>query len=156
MYVRRWRRTARSIVSSFLLLALPALLGCAGAGGQSYVQVRPRTEVVRTTTSFSSALRCMDDLYLTHGVRDLPITTIGIPDATGQVRTGVRDMLITAISQMSERSRAFRYVDWEYESKELQVLFQQVRDADKARLRRLLREPPLLHSRCRDAVRSER
>jgi peptidoglycan hydrolase-like protein with peptidoglycan-binding domain len=113
-------------------LFVGGLTGCAGIGQESYVQVRPRNEVIRTTTSFSGALRCMDDLFASRGVKGIPITTIGIPDATGKVRAGMRDMLITTISQMSEHSGAFRYIDWEYESKELQVIFQQVRDADKA------------------------
>ncbi len=115
-----------------LAVAISFLAGCSTIGEQSYIKVRPKTEVVRTTTSFSGALRCMDDLFVTHQVQGVPITTIGIPDTTGQVRTGVRDMLITTVSKMSERSGAFRYIDWEYENKELQVLFQQVRDEDKA------------------------
>jgi curli biogenesis system outer membrane secretion channel CsgG len=115
-----------------LALAISFLAGCSTIGEQSYIKIRPKTEVVRTTTSFSGALRCMDDLFTTHGVQGVPITTVGIPDATGQVRTGIRDMLITTVSKMSERSGAFRYVDWEYENKELQVLFQQVRDENQA------------------------
>ena len=121
------RLAARSV----LACAAAVLVGCASVGNESYIKVRPRTEVVRTTTSFSGALRCMDDLFTSRGVHSVPVTTIGIPDATGKVRSGIRDMLITSIAQMSEHSGAFKYVDWEYESKELQVLFQQVRDSDR-------------------------
>jgi len=125
IYRDRLRRTLWVVIAC-------ALAGCASVGEKAYVKGRPKTEVVRTTTSFTGSLRCMDDLFASYGVQSVPITTIGIPDSTGQVNAGVRDMLITTIARMSERSGAFRYVDWEYDNKELQVMWQLARDADKS------------------------
>jgi len=119
------------ILSLLFILVAAASTGCQTIGEETYVKVHPKTQVRRTATSFSGALRCMDDLFASHGVSNVPITTIGIQDATGQANAGMRDMLITSIAKMSERSGAFTYVDWEYDNKELQVLFQQVRDANQ-------------------------
>jgi hypothetical protein len=119
------------ILSLLFILVAGASTGCQTIGEETYVKVHPKTQVRRTSTSFSGALRCMDDLFVSHGVSSVPITTVGIEDATGQARAGMRDMLITSIAKMSERSGAFKYVDWEYENKELQVLFQQARDANQ-------------------------
>jgi len=77
------------------------------------VVVQTKTPPVRNITSFSAALRCMDDLFLSNGYRNIIITSAGIPDATGEISTGTREMLISAISRMSVRSNAFRYVDYD-------------------------------------------
>jgi hypothetical protein len=133
---RRW--IVRALLS---LVVCAAASGCATVGDRSYAEVRPRTEVVRTTTSFTEALRCMDGLFVSHGVHDIPITSVGIPDATGKVRGGIRDMLITSVAKMSERSGAFRYVDWEYDNKEIQILWQRVRDEDQLAFEREYADP---------------
>jgi hypothetical protein len=133
---RRW--IVRTLLS---LVVCAAASGCATVGDRSYAEVRPRTEVVRTTTSFTEALRCMDGLFVSHGVHDMPITSVGIPDATGKVRGGIRDMLITSVAKMSERSGAFRYVDWEYDNKEIQILWQRVRDEDQLAFEREYADP---------------
>jgi hypothetical protein len=39
----------------------------------------PRTAPVRTVGSFDEALRCMDNLFLSHGKRYTNVTTAGIP-----------------------------------------------------------------------------
>ena len=74
-------------------------------------QVQPRTPVVRNITSFTSALRCMDDLLQSYGKTDIVITSDGLPDKTGQITSGTKEMMISAISRMSARSGAFRFVD---------------------------------------------
>jgi curli biogenesis system outer membrane secretion channel CsgG len=101
-----------------LLAAVLALSGCTTTGADSYKKVRPKTDVQRTSTSFSRALQCMDDQFLAHGISGVKITSVGIPDATGKVSSGTRDMLISAVSQMTARSRAFRYIDLEYDNTE--------------------------------------
>lgn len=57
----------------------------------------------------------MDQLFVAHGKSGYIITSTALPDATGKMSVGVRDMLITAISRMSQQSQAFRYVDFETE-----------------------------------------
>jgi peptidoglycan hydrolase-like protein with peptidoglycan-binding domain len=97
-------------------LALAGLImaGCAGTPTpQIYAAAIPKAAPIRSLTSFSDSLSCMDDLFYKYGLRDIRITTNGIPDSTGEIQTGTRDMLIGAVSRMSARSRAFTFVDFE-------------------------------------------
>lgn len=73
----------------------------------------PKTPAQKNITSFTDALRCMDDLYADYGIRDVIITSAGVPDATGKIQAGTKDMMISAISQMSRKSKAFRFVDFD-------------------------------------------
>lgn len=74
---------------------------------------RPNVLPVRNITSFSESLRCMDNLFLAFGKQNVVITSQGIPDATGEVSAGTKEMLISAIARMSERSNAFTFVDFD-------------------------------------------
>lgn len=74
---------------------------------------QPKTKPTKNLTSFSESLRCMDDLFVAFGVRDVVVTSQGIPDATGEISTGTKDMLISAVSRMSVRSNAFIFVDFD-------------------------------------------
>ena len=104
------KRARHSILAGLVL----GLAGCASVQPETVqVVAQPKTPPVRNLTSFSGALDCMDNLFLTYGVRDKYITSAGIPDATGEIRTGTREMLISAVSRMSTRSSAFRYVDYD-------------------------------------------
>ena len=95
-----------------LIGALLLLTGCA-TPEQAPEIAQPKTLPVRNLTSFSDSLRCMDTLLAQFGVQDLVITSAGLPDATGEISTGTKDMLISAISRMSVRSGAFRFVDFD-------------------------------------------
>lgn len=92
-----------------------ALGGCATSAGPSagevYAAARPAAAPAHTQTNFSDSLRCMDDMLFDYGIRDIRLTTNGIPDATGEIQTGTREMFISAVTRMSARSRAFTYVD---------------------------------------------
>lgn len=105
------RRTGFARVAAAAALLL--LGACVTSGEQATVVQKPKTPPVRTVSNFSEALRCMDTLMWNHGKRDIFITSNGIPDATGRVAGGTKEMLITAVSRMSERSNAFRFVDFE-------------------------------------------
>jgi hypothetical protein len=76
----------------------------------------------------------MDDMFLAQGKQDIYITTAGIPDATGLIAAGTKDMFITAVSRMSARSHAFRFVDYDPTQLDVQVLSELVglRDDFKA------------------------
>ena len=113
---RRWRMRRL-----WLSLAV-ALVGCQPHPETAHVAVEPRTAPVRTITSFNEALRCMDELFLAQGKKDIYITSAGIPDATGMVAAGTKEMLITAISKMSAKSGAFRFVDYDPTQLDVQVL----------------------------------
>jgi curli biogenesis system outer membrane secretion channel CsgG len=107
------RRTVRLLSLS----ALVALCGCQTLEVkqptvEQTAQIRkgPEDKPQRSITGFSHALRCMDTLMLDYGVRDLTMLTEEISDETKKLNAGTRDMLISAVSDMSRRSRAVRLV----------------------------------------------
>ncbi len=95
------------------LVSVLALGACATSLDEVPYKARPKAAPVQNITSFSTSLACMDKLFLAYGIRDIRITTKGIPDATREIYTGTREMLISAFSAMSVRSKAFTYVDRE-------------------------------------------
>ena len=63
----------------------------------------------RSITGFSSSLRCMDNLMIDYGVRDVSMLVEDILDQTKKVNAGTRDMLISAVSDMTpQQCIAFR------------------------------------------------
>ncbi len=100
-----------------------ALLGACQSSPPAVTDaVQPKAQPVHNITTFSSALTCMDDLFASHGVRNIVITSQGIPDATGEIRAGTKDMLISAISRMSTHSSAFRFVDYDQRQRDINAL----------------------------------
>ena len=74
---------------------------------------RPVVRPVRSISSFSESLACMDNMLR---AAELPTTLISskqFPDFSGKVPVAVKDMVVTSLSQMSHLSNAFRYVDYE-------------------------------------------
>lgn len=114
-------------------VALASLIGLAGCAtpppSTAPTVTQAKTPPVRNITSFSNALNCMDDLFIKHGIRNVFITSAGIPDATGEISTGTREMLISAISRASVRSNAFRYVDYDPTQLDIHHLHQLVDSA---------------------------
>ncbi len=103
----------RSPVAPILAASL-ALAGCQTTNPQvASVIAQPTTPITKNITSFSQALRCMDELFLAYGKTGLVITSDGLPDQTQQINSGTKDMMITTLSKMSERSGAFKFVDIE-------------------------------------------
>jgi hypothetical protein len=80
------------------------------------VENRPVTAPVRSISSFSDSLACMDKMLGDYGKGTTLITSKIIPDASGKISVATKDMAITALSQMSRTSNAFRYVDYEVEA----------------------------------------
>jgi hypothetical protein len=112
---RRPARLRTAVCSA--LAGLAALAGC----GQLEVKqdildtaesVRkgPERAPFRSITTFADSLRCMDNLLVTYGVRDVSVLAEELADATKKVNAGTRDMLISAVSDMTRRSRAIRLV----------------------------------------------
>ena len=94
-------------------LALLMLAGCATDSKEAIEIAKPKTLPATNLTNFSESLRCMDQLLLSFGRRDIVVTSAGIPDATAAVSAGTKDMLISAISRMSVKSGAFSFVDFD-------------------------------------------
>ena len=97
----------------------------------AYVEAQPATAPVRNITSFTPALECMDDLFLAFGVQNVVITSAGIPDATGEVGAGTKDMLISAISRMTVKSGAFVFVDFDQSQRDVAQLQNLIGFTDK-------------------------
>jgi Domain of unknown function (DUF4384) len=104
-----------------LSLALAVAGGLAGCASQLDVTkktvddtqtVKQGTQAppFRSITGFSSSLRCMDNLMIDYGVRDVSMLVEDIVDQTKKVNAGTRDMLISAVSDMTRRSRSIRVV----------------------------------------------
>lgn len=73
-------------------------------------KVGPEAQPFRSITGFSAPLRCMDNLMIDYGVRDVSMLVEEILDSTKKINAGTRDMLISAVSDMTRRSRAIRLV----------------------------------------------
>ena len=82
---------------------------------QSYASAanRPALRPVRSMSNFSESLMCMDRMFREAQLPTTLITSKQIPDFSTRVAVATKDMIITAISQMSRLSNAFRYVDYE-------------------------------------------
>jgi Domain of unknown function (DUF4384) len=72
------------------------------------VKQGPTAAPFKSITNFSDGLRCMDNQLLDYGVRDVSVIVEDILDETKKVNAGTKDMLISAISDMTKRSRAIR------------------------------------------------
>lgn len=69
------------------------------------------------TSAFGPALRCMDAMLLERGVRDLSVIVEDLADPSQQkAQAGTKDMLVVAVSDMTQRSRSIRLIaangDW--------------------------------------------
>ena len=93
------------------------------------VEAGAKTPAIKTVTNFSQALRCMDELFLAYGKTGIVVTSTGIPDETGKVRTGTKEMLITALAKMTVKSNAFEFIDFHSLGDDLGQLFARKGDA---------------------------
>ncbi len=73
----------------------------------------------RNVTSFDPGLRCMDDMLLRFGTRDVSVMLEEIPDKTGRSGAGTRDMMVSAVSDMTRRSRALKLVAFGVDSQNI-------------------------------------
>jgi hypothetical protein len=119
-------RHAKRPASALTMALLALLAACETRSDRAYDVAQPRTAAVRNIGNFNEALRCMDDMFIAQGKQDIYITTAGIPDATGLIATGTKEMFITAVSRMSAKSNAFHFVDYDPTQLDVQVLSEMV------------------------------
>lgn len=123
-YHLRWARQSAAcpLVSAVFAVLIVLLQGCAApldsrkdAAFQSYAYTadRPVVRPTRSISSFSDSLMCMDRMLRESQLPTTLITSKQIPDFSSKVPAATKDMIITALSQMSRLSNAFRYVDYE-------------------------------------------
>ncbi len=74
---------------------------------------RPSVRPVRAMSSFSDSLQCMDQLMREALVPTTLITSKQIPDFSTRAPVATKEMLVTALLQISRTSNVFRYVDYE-------------------------------------------
>lgn len=104
-----------------ILSAIGILAGCApmnpAKNAEYHAQAteinRPVVRPTRSLSSFSDSLMCMDHLFRETGMSTVLITSKSIPDYSGKVAVATKEMVVTALSQMSRVSNAFRFVDYE-------------------------------------------
>ena len=118
--LRRWVSPVRLIGSS---VCVALLVGCSSvppnpqedANYQEHATIanRPVVRPVRSLSSFSESLSCMDHMFRDAGMATVLVSSKTIPDYSGKLAVGTKEMVITALSQMSRVSNAFRYVDYE-------------------------------------------
>jgi hypothetical protein len=96
-----------------LAFAVPLLASCSlmdthkeAEDGAETVRKGPNQPARFNATNFSEALGCMDRLMVTHQIRDASFVIEDLADNTGKVKAGTRDMVISAVSEMTRRSRA--------------------------------------------------
>ena len=103
--------TSRVIVAALAF----ALAACAVAPPPSTVALQPtaagpKAVPQRNLTHFSDALRCMDDMLYRFGVRDVSVMIEEMQDQSRRLGAGTRDMMVSAIADMTRRSRGVRLV----------------------------------------------
>lgn len=68
---------------------------------------------VRSMSSFTPALACMDKMLLAAGIRDVPIAVKTFIDGSGKAGVASDQLVSSALSEMSVSSGAFRVVEYE-------------------------------------------
>src|SRR5258705_955434 len=118
----RWRPLAMALSDCLLarcrqtLLALGAVLaiaGCALQGPQTSADARtsePGAGPARTGPDHAGLRRCLDILLIGYGMRDVSVIVDELADSSQRDGVGTREMLIAAVSDMTQRSRAIRLV----------------------------------------------
>ena len=98
-------------------LIMSLLAGCAttrdhkGFIEESVREANPVIAPVRTQTSFSQSIVCMDRMLRDAGIRNVHITSKFFADPSGKAGTAVDQLIGTALSEMSVESHAFRWVE---------------------------------------------
>lgn len=135
--VQQMKHFRLSLASISLLLAHGLAVADADVapdnGAMVTAAAAPKTPAIKTITNFSQALRCMDELFLGFGKQGIIITSAGIPDETGKVNMGTKEMVINAIAKMTLKSNAFEFIDFHSKNDDLAGLFAATGDADRKR-----------------------
>jgi hypothetical protein len=101
-------RGAAALVAAALLALTTA---CVATTPTVAEPSRPATPTTAAPASaFAAGLRCMDVLLLDHGVRDLSVMVEDLADPAQRQSAGTRELLMSALSDMTQRSRAIRVV----------------------------------------------
>lgn len=98
-----------SIALCFGLLAGCTTLDNTRAEYES-LRKKPMGKIYKSISNFSKELKCMDDLMVKYNIKDIGVMVEDIEDRTEEVKAGAKDMLISAISEMTMNSHGIRLV----------------------------------------------
>lgn len=115
---------------SALLVACLLLSGCAKfLLGEKALNRNPIEKPSINLSNFSMALECMDQMQLDYNSPTLVITAQDIPNKTaeGGPLVGTKDMLMTSLSKISERSNRVHFVSYGTELRDI-ILLHKVHD----------------------------
>jgi len=108
---RTWMITAATRRFARLSAAFTAALLVAACATTGESAPGDTTATSPPVSAFAPALRCMDGVLLDHGVRDLSVIVEDLADPSQRkAQAGTKEMLVTAVSDMTQRSRAIRLV----------------------------------------------
>jgi|GEM_PF-1320575 len=114
------------LFTTISLVAALIMQGCtpmavldANATNEARVAATPKARPQRTITNFTRALQCMDDMFVRYNISNLLVGAQDILDPTAKERAPTKDMLITALSTMSQRSKAIRFVVLGYDLQDI-------------------------------------
>lgn len=108
-------RCRHHLLASVAAIGLVAVTGCAVQAPAPQAAALPATPApapasARSEADFAGLRRCMDNLLLDHGARDISVTVDDFADPAQRADAGTREMLVAAVSGMTQRSRAIRLV----------------------------------------------
>jgi hypothetical protein len=111
-----------------------SLVSCASIEPRFAKRVaQPDNRPVRNFTSFSTALRCMDEKLAAAGQKRILVTSTGIPDLSRKIYVGADEMLINALNHMNRTSGAYVFVDQALEKDAGQLAIRTTRDKKNER-----------------------
>lgn len=97
-------------------LGLLSLISCAGFNAPIAKHVaQPNNRPVRNFTSFSTSLRCLDNLLAKAKRPRILVSSTGINDQSNRIAVGADEMLVNAINQTNIKSRAYLFIDQSFE-----------------------------------------
>jgi Domain of unknown function (DUF4384) len=125
-------------VRSFALIFVPTLLAACAApidrrtdSELAAIRVGPQASPQRNATNFSDGLRCMDQLLFDYGVRDVTMMMEEFQDNSRKLGAGTRDMMVSAVSDMTRRSRSVRLQTFGTDNQNVIQLLQQAQKTNQ-------------------------
>ncbi len=128
------KKTTITLLSCFISTLL--LSGCASVDSKlerefQKISRGPKGAPFKSITNFSAALQCMDGLMLANNIKNIPVLIEDIDDKTEEIKTGTRDMLISAVSQMTAQSKGIKLIAYGKDSSNL-ISFMKAANYDSA------------------------
>ncbi|KOR29341.1 hypothetical protein TI03_02540, partial [Achromatium sp. WMS1] len=110
------RKTPNVSVWVVMIFGMVMMVGCGltpdnSADTNASIQANPIAAPTTMETDFTEALRCMDKLFISYDKKGFVITSMGIPDHTQKVKVATAEMVHRAVSLMTEKSNALKFVD---------------------------------------------